>query len=116
MRYMALIYGDTSAAATMTEAERGAEMAAYDSFTKMIVAKGILDSGEALQLPTAATTVRVKDGRTLTTDGPFAETKEQLIGYYVLKAKDLDEAVDVAAQIPGAKSGSIELRPIVEWN
>ena len=114
MRYLALIYGSEAAAATMSKAEQEAEMVAYNAFGKN-EAEHLQDGGEALHPTSAATTVRVRDGKTLTTDGPFAETKEQLGGFYVLKCKDLDEAIEVAAKIPGAQVGSIEIRPIVEW-
>jgi hypothetical protein len=84
------------------------------SFTKDIVDRGIYQSGEALQPTATATTVRVRDGETLSTDGPFAETKEQLGGFYVVEAKDLDEATEIAARIPDVRNGSIEVRPVME--
>ena len=114
MRYLALIYGSEAEAAKMSKAEQEAEMIAYNAFGKT-EAEYLQDGGEALHPTSAATTVRVREGKTLTTDGPFAETKEQLGGFYVLKCKDLDEAIEVAAKIPGAKVGSIEIRPIMEW-
>ena len=113
MRYLALIYGNEAAAATMSKAEQEAEMVAYNAFSQTEAEYRL--AGEALHPTSAATTVRVREGKTLTTDGPFAETKEQLGGFYVLQCKDLDEAIEVAAKIPGAKVGSIEIRPIVEW-
>ena len=73
-------------------------------------------AGEALTPTATATTVRVRDGKTMTTDGPFAETKEQLGGFYVIKCENLDEAIEIAAMIPTAQDGSIEVRPIVEWD
>jgi hypothetical protein len=88
-------------------------MTAYDEYNKMLDSKGARIAGEALHPPATATTVRVRDGKTVTTDGPFAETKEQLGGYYVVEAKDLDEAIELAAQIPNARDGSIEIRPIM---
>ena len=94
-------------------AEQGA---AYDVFTTGVQASGAFLSGDPLQPTHTATTVRVRNGKTLTTDGPFAETKEALGGFYVLNCKDLDEALELAAKIPGAKSGSIEVRPIMEFN
>jgi hypothetical protein len=115
MRYLLAIYGDEQLFAEATEADTAAMIAAYDSFTKDIVDRGLFQAGEALQPSSTATTVRVRDGRTLTTDGPFAETKEQLGGYYVVDCKDLDEAIEVAARIPGASSGSIEVRPVMEF-
>jgi hypothetical protein len=88
-------------------------MTAYDEYNKMLDSKGARIAGEALHPPATATTVRVRGGKTVTTDGPFAETKEQLGGYYVVEAKDLDEAIELAAQIPNASDGSIEIRPIM---
>ncbi len=113
MRYLALIYGNEAAASTMSKAEYEAEFVAYDEFGKTEAEH--LQDGAALHPTSTATTVRVREGKSLTTDGPFAETKEQLGGFYVLKCKDLDEAIEVAAKIPGAKVGSIEIRPIIEW-
>jgi hypothetical protein len=115
MRYLLAIYGDEQRLATATEADTAAVMAAYDAFTKDIVDRGLFQSGEALQPTSTATTVRVRDGRTLTTDGPFAETKEQFGGYYVVECKNLDEAIEIAARIPGASGGSIEVRPLMEF-
>jgi hypothetical protein len=115
MRYVLAIYGSEQGWAEATEADTAAMIAAYDSFTKDIVDRGLFQSGEALQPTSTATTVRVRDGKTLTTDGPFAETKEQLGGYYVVDCKDLDEAIEVAAKIPGASQGSIEVRPVMEF-
>ena len=89
-------------------------MAAYNAFTEHIRSKNAYLGGEALEPTATATTVRVRDGKTLTTDGPFAETKEALGVYYLVEAKDLDEAIDFAARIPGAQLGSIEVRPIWE--
>jgi hypothetical protein len=115
MRYALLIYGDEQAGASMTEAEQAAVAQAYNDYTKDIVDRGLMHSGEALQPVSTATTVRVRGDETLTTDGPFAETKEQLGGYYVVDCKDLDEAIATAAKIPGARTGSIEVRPIMEF-
>jgi len=108
MQYLLLIYIAES------EERMGdpAEHAAYGAFTQDIVQKGQFKAGDALQPVATATTVRVRDGKTLTTDGPFAETREQLGGYYLIEAKDLDEATGIAARIPGAKRGSIEVRPV----
>lgn len=86
-------------------------MAGYVAFTEMVEKMGILRSSARLQPAGMATTVRVRGGKTLTTDGPFVETKEQFGGYYVLECKDLDQAIELAAQIPNAKDGSIEIRP-----
>jgi hypothetical protein len=113
MRYLLLIYGSEDVPDPSPE-EQGAVMAAYNAFTEHIRSKNAYLGGEALEPTATATTVRVRDGKTLTTDGPFAETKEALGGYYLVEAKDLDEAIDFAARIPGAQNGSIEVRPIWE--
>jgi hypothetical protein len=114
MRYALLIYDDQSDWANATPEESQATMNAYMAFTKDVQERGLMQAGEALQPVTTATTVRSRNGETLTTDGPFAETKEQLGGFYIVDCKDLDEAIEVAAKIPGAKNGSIEVRPIME--
>jgi hypothetical protein len=113
-RYMALIYAPESAMQPNSpEAQK--MYAAYGVFTEDVQKAGVMKAGDAL-LPTAmATTVRVRDGKTLTTDGPFAETKEQLGGFYELECKDLDEAIKWAAKIPDAARGSIEVRPIMQF-
>ncbi len=113
MQYILLIYGDEKAGATMSEADIQKEMDAYNAFGDMLQKRSAMVAGEALHPTNAATTVRVRNGKTLTTDGPFAETHEQLGGYYVVNAKDLDEAVEFASKIPGAQKGSIEVRPIM---
>ena len=91
-------------------------IAEYGAFTQSIVQSGHFKAGDGLQPTTTATTVRVRDGKMLTTDGPFAETREQLGGYYLVEAKDLDTALGIAARIPGAKSGSIEVRPVMIYD
>ena len=113
MRYLLLIYGPEQTEQPSPE-EQAAVMQAYDVFTRNVKERGAYLGGEALEPTPTATTVRVRDGQTLTTDGPFAETKEALGGYYLLEAKDLDEAIEYAAAIPGAAFGSIEVRPIWE--
>lgn len=114
MRYLLLIALDESASSQTPEAD-GEEMAPeYAAFMKDMAERGVLLGGERLRLTSDATTVRVRNGETLTTDGPFAETKEQLAGYFVVDCKDLDAAIDVASRIPGAQDGSIEVRPIWE--
>jgi hypothetical protein len=115
MRYLLLIYGNEQALAQMSEAEGAEQYQAYDTFTKDIVDRGLFQSGEALQPTSTATTVRVRNDETLTTDGPFAETKEQLGGYYLVDCKDLDHAIETAARIPGARNGSIEVRPVMDF-
>ena len=113
MKYLLLIYGDEKGYSTMTEADRNAEFGAYMQFTRDIKASGNYLGGEALQPIGTATTVRVRGGKTAKTDGPFAETREQLGGFYLVEAKDLDEATAIAARIPTARHGSIEVRPIM---
>ncbi len=114
MQYMLLIYQNE--AARPGEAELARLMQEYMAFTQDIVKAGKFKAGDPLELTNTATTVRVREGKTLTTDGPFAETKEQLGGYYIVEAKDLDEAIAIAARIPGARFGSIEVRPIRKLN
>jgi hypothetical protein len=113
MQYLLLIYGDEAAQKSRTQADTNAMFSAYRDYTHSLVSAGHMKAGDALQPSTTATTVRVRDGKTLRTDGPFAETKEQLGGYYLVEAKDLDEATKLAARIPGAKTGSIEVRPVM---
>lgn len=112
MKYLLLIY--TAEAEDITRTDGDAVMAEYGAYTEAINRAGKFVGGEALQPTVTATTVRVRGGKTQTTDGPFAETKEQLGGYYVVEAKDLDEAISWAARIPGARWGSVEVRPIME--
>jgi hypothetical protein len=115
MQYAMLIYHNEAANMQMNEQEQGALMVAYNAFTTEMQQNGAMRSGEALMPTTNATTVRVRQGKILTTDGPFAETKEQLGGFYLLDCKDLDEAIAMAAKIPDANNGSIEIRPVVVW-
>lgn len=114
MQYMLLIYGNEAAMKTATQADRDAMFRSYHDYTQSIIKTGNMKAGDALQPTATATTVRVRDGKTLTTDGPFAETREQLGGYYLVEAKDLDEATKLAARIPGAQVGSIEVRPVMQ--
>ena len=113
MKYMLLLYG--SEEREMEPAELDAIMDEYWAYDEMLREKGHLIAGEALQPIATATTVRVRNGVTQTADGPFAETKEQLGGFYFLEAKDLDEAIALAARVPDARNGSIEVRPIMEF-
>ena len=115
MRYLLLIYTEEQLEGPPTGDTAAAEMEAYNAFTKDVRDRGMMEAGEALHPTSSATTVRVRDGQTVTTDGPFAETKEALGGFYLINAKDLDEAIEVAAKIPGARHGSIEVRPIFEF-
>ena len=114
MRYALLIYASEQDWASQSEEESQAVNQEYMAFTKDIIDRGLMKGGEALQATATATTVRVRDGETLTTDGPFAETKDQLGGFYLVDCKDLDEAIEVAARIPDVRRGSIEVRPIME--
>jgi len=115
MQYILLIYGQELAEEPPLEA-MAAVMDDYNVFTQHLRDRGALIAGEGLQPTATATTVRVSDGRTITTDGPFAETKETLGGFYLVEAADLDEAIAYAAMIPGAKNGSIEVRPILDYS
>jgi hypothetical protein len=90
-------------------------MEGYNEFGRYVADRGAMRGGEALHPSTSATTVRVRDGKTLATDGPFAETKEVLGGFYLVEAADLDDAIGIAARIPGALDGSIEIRPILDF-
>jgi hypothetical protein len=116
VKYLCLIYDDETKWGTMSPADAEAMMGEYFAFTNDIKQSGNHLGGEALQPTQTATTVRVRHGKISTTDGPFAETKEQLGGYYLIEAKDLNEAIQIAARIPSAKIGSIEVRPIQEFN
>jgi hypothetical protein len=114
MRYALLICTDESGETALSPDEAAASTAAYMAFGEEMGTRGVLTGGERLRPTTDATTVRVRDGEVLTSDGPFAETKEQMGGFYLVECKDLDEAIEVAAKIPGARHGSIEVRPIWE--
>jgi hypothetical protein len=116
MQYLLLIYDDETVWDAMPPEQSGALLAEYHGFSRDIAASGHMRGGNALQPTPTATTVRVRDGKTVTTDGPFAETKEQLGGYYLVEAKDLDEAIALAARIPSSRFGSIEIRPIMTFD
>ena len=113
MQYMLLIYGDEKDWMSMPEAKMKEMYAAYGTFTKELMESGAMKTGSELAPIANASTVRVRNGKTVTTDGPFAETKEQLGGYYVIDVPDLDAAIKWAAKIPSAPFGSIEIRPLV---
>ena len=115
MQYLLLIYRNEAEQAKMDAAAGQNMMQEYGAFTQSIIQSGNFKAGDGLQPTSTATTVRVREGKTLTTDGPFAETREQLGGYYLVEAKDLDAALEIAARIPGAKVGSIEVRPIMVY-
>ena len=113
MKYLLLIYENEASFAGIPEAEQGKIFEEYMTYTKRIKKEGKYVSGEALEPVSTATTVRVKNGKTVTTDGPFAETKEQLGGFYLVDATNLDEAIALAAGIPASRNGCIEVRPIM---
>jgi hypothetical protein len=116
MQYLLMIYSNEVEYAKIDPATSQKILAEYGAFTQSIIQSGNFKAGDRLQPTTTATTVRVKDGKVMTTDGPFAETREQLGGYYLVEAKDLDAALGIAARIPGARYGSIEVRPIWVYN
>jgi hypothetical protein len=116
MRYMCLIYDNEQSWAAMSKADADAMMGEYFAFTKDIKESGHYQAGEALQPISTATTVRLRNGKLSTTDGPFAETKEHLGGFYLINARDLNEAIQIASRIPSVRYGSIEVRPVVEFN
>ena len=116
MRYLCLIYDEEKKLGAMSKGESDAFMGEYFAFTEDIKKSGHYVGGNALQPVHTATAVRVRSGKMSTTDGPFAETKEQLGGYYLIEAKDLNDALQVASRIPSAKLGTVEVRPIQEYN
>ena len=116
MRYLCLIYENEKAWESKPQAELEAIMGEYFAFTEGIRSNGKLVAGEALQPTATATSVRVRNGKISTTDGPYAETKEQLGGFYLIDAKDLNDAIQVAAKIPGARDGTIEVRPVIDFS
>jgi hypothetical protein len=116
MRYLCLIYDDEKRRGTMTKSEADAFTGEYFAFTDAIRKSGHYLAGEALEPVQSATTVRVRNGKLSTTDGPFAETKEQLGGFYLINARDLNDAIQVASKIPSARVGSVEVRPIMEFD
>jgi hypothetical protein len=112
MNYLLLIYGNQADLEALSESDRTKMSNEYMEFTKSIVQAGHFKAGDRLKPTSAASTVRVRNGKTAITDGPFAETREQLGGYYLIEAKNLDEATAIAARVPGARHGSIEVRPV----
>jgi hypothetical protein len=116
MKYMLLIFGDESRWADMTPEEGAAQMKRWDEYTQALTDAGALVSGEGLQTSTTATTLRLQDGERVLTDGPFAETKEQIGGFYVIDVKDLDEALDWAERLPSSAAGMpTEVRPVMDY-
>jgi hypothetical protein len=116
MKYLLMIYTDERADAQRSQAAQEQEISAYFAFSREAKEKGVYVAGNALHPTDTATIVRVRDGNTLTIDGPFAETKEQLGGYYLLDCKDLDDAIRWAAKIPSARHGCIEVRPVMGFS
>ena len=116
MKYLCLIYENEKQWETMPKDQADGVMGEYFSFTDDIRKSGHYVAGEALQPTPSATTVRVRNGKISTTDGPFAETKEQLGGFYLIDARDLNDAIQVAARIPSARWGSVEVRPVVDFS
>ena len=114
MKYLCLIYSDETRWERMNKEDAGKMMGEYQAFTADITGSGHYLGGNGLQATATATTVRVRNGSVSTTDGPFAETKEQLGGYYLIEARDLNDAIQVAARIPAESTGSIEVRPIMQ--
>ena len=116
MQYLLMIYQNEADYAKIDAATSKKMLEEYGAFTQSIIQSGHFKAGDGLQPTTTATSVRVRDGKIMTTDGPFAETREQLGGYYLIEAKDLDTALGLAARIPGAKTGTIEVRPVMIYD
>ena len=116
MKYALTIHVDEAQREAASEEDRNATSQAYGVLTQEMEQKGLMVAGEGLYPTPTATTVRVRDGERNVTDGPFAETKEQLGGFYVIDVKNLDEAIDWAAKIPGAQQGSVEVRPVMVFD
>ena len=114
MKYLCLIYSDESRIASLSEKDSKSFLGEYMAFTDSIRNSGHLIASQRLRPTHTATTIRSRNGKLSTTDGPFAETKEQLGGFYMIEAKDLDDAISVASRIPGTRVGSIEVRPVWE--
>ncbi|MEO9167110.1 MAG: YciI family protein [Aestuariivirga sp.] len=112
MQYMLAIFADEKGWAKLSRAQQVQGTAAYSAYTEALVKSGAMVAGERLRPTSTASTVKVTDGKTKVLDGPYAESKEQLAGYYIIKAKDLDEAIAWAAKCPGAHNGTMEVRPI----
>jgi hypothetical protein len=115
MKYLFLIYSDEKIETAMSQAEMGQLLQAYGAYTRGLQEKGVYKGGEPLQPVSTATSLRRREGKTLLTDGPFAETKEQLVGFYLVDCSNLDEALELAAGIPSAEFGTIEVRPVMDF-
>ncbi len=116
MQYLLLIYSNETEASKRTPEQEAALIADYRTYTDALKAEGIMLAGEALETIDSATSVRVRGGQVLHTDGPFAETKEQLGGFFLLECENLDQAIDAAARCPTSKHGTLEVRPIFDWS
>ena len=116
MKYLCSIYGEESQWSSATPEQMNEVLEAYGAFGEEAGQAGVILAGEGLEPTSSATTVRVRDGERMLTDGPFAETKEQLGGFYLIEARDLNEAIQIAARIPSARLGSIEVRPVVDFS
>lgn len=116
MQYLLLIYGPEADFSQVSAEDMALEMKAWDAYTEWLQGKGWMLGGEALQPVATATTVRERDGKSITTDGPFAETKEQLGGFYLIDCENLDEAIEAASRIPSVSRGSIEVRPVQKFD
>jgi hypothetical protein len=114
MRYLLMICNDETALMAQSPEESAAMLAEYGPFGEEMTRRGLLRGGHRLRPTTDATTVRVRNGDVITADGPFAETKEQIGGYYMVECDDLDQAIEVASKIPHARNGTIEIRPVWE--
>jgi hypothetical protein len=114
MKYMALIYANGEAWEALSEQEQQDVSGRYTTLAREAQERGKLVGGDELEPASTATTVRIRDGKTITTDGPFVETKEQLGGFFVFDCDDLDEAIELASRIPAAETGAVEVRPVVE--
>jgi hypothetical protein len=116
VRYLLLIFNDERGWDDMSEDEQAAQLPRWNAYTESLQSAGILRGGDALQPTASATTVRVRDGETQLTDGPFAETREQLGGYYMVECDTLDQAIEAASRIPSVDRGSVEVRPVMEFD
>jgi len=114
MKYALLIYADETGWDSASEGQKQALLERYEAFSDDVAARGMMRGGEQLHTTASATTVRVRNDETLVVDGPFAETKEQLGGFFLVECENVDEAIELAARIPGAQTGAVEVRPIVE--
>jgi len=113
MRYLLIIFDDPSELGKMSEAEVAAILPAYRALTERMVKSGNFRGGDALEPVTTATTIRLRGDKRLVTDGPFADTREHMVGYYLIEARDLDEAIGIAERVPAARFGAVEVRPVM---